>query len=347
MEIMNQVLDQVFPMLFREYSALDNKPFDLTDYKECVLFYALRALYQANMSSASLRTYLLQQNAEDDERLRMERLMRYSQHYMAIHHDLLLERYEIEENRLRPVDMSEMQNKLAGYKISPLQFEQLNTMGCVPLLKAITSKRICSAKSISNEKLESLIEEYDCYIDSLYNRVKDDEDMVFYSILAYDLESAYAVDFLYAVTCEAEKHGFPEPPIDKLISLCGELELPMPAYFAKKLEIESAVIKSDFVKHRIDLIPLLFNEEWISARRKIYPFLWFRFSYVKMGFLDDMPFLDFFNQNTTLNERAVFLQSQYNLLQNRVKKQWNSKRIRYFRKLYSLLYTNMKKPQIK
>ena len=74
MKIMSQILEQVIPMQFQEYDNLDTKPFNFADYKECVLFFFLRTAYMNNMESASLRTYLRRQNAEDDERVRMERI---------------------------------------------------------------------------------------------------------------------------------------------------------------------------------------------------------------------------------------------------------------------------------
>ncbi len=347
MKIMSQILEQVIPMQFQEYDNLDTKPFNFADYKECVLFFFLRTAYMNNMESASLRTYLRRQNAEDDERVRMERIMRYAQHYMNIHYEFLMNEFEIKEERLLSADMSKMKNKLSGYKITPLQFAELVIMSNLPLLKAITSKRICSAKKISNEKFIYLMEEYDNFIDGLQKKINEDEDMIFNSILAFDLESVYMVDFLYSVSCEAEKHNFPEPPLERLFCLCGEVNLPMPEHFSKVLGVQSAVVKSNFVKHRIDWIPSIFSYEWKYTYEKIYLFLWFRFCYVRMGMLDDMRALDFFEENTTLCEKADFLYSNYNLLQNRVRKEWNSKRIRYVRKLYSLLYTDMELPQIR
>lgn len=95
---------------------------------------------------------------DDDLRMRDGRSMKYTQHYRNLQYDRVMgiTNKFIPESSLDEV--SSMDGKLEGHKITEMQCFELNTMANFPLLKGIVSKRICNIKSIFNDAFLDLHE---------------------------------------------------------------------------------------------------------------------------------------------------------------------------------------------
>lgn len=63
--------------------------------------------------------------------------MKYAQHYRSLQYEHILETTGAEVKELLPDDVSTMDGKLDGHKISGMQYFELNTISDIPLLKAI------------------------------------------------------------------------------------------------------------------------------------------------------------------------------------------------------------------
>ena len=115
--------------------------------------------------------------------------MKYAQHYRTLQYEHVMERTGTHIPELLPDDVSSMEGKLDGHKISSMQYFELNTMADVPLLKAIVNKRICNVNSISNKDFIAYMDEYHRYIEKLIEMLDgDDEDVIYATIALFTLE---------------------------------------------------------------------------------------------------------------------------------------------------------------
>ncbi len=234
-----------------------------------------------------------------------------------------------------------MRGKLQGHNITPMQYFELNTLANHPLLKAIVNKRICDVKKISNATFLEYMQDYDKLVSLLLKKLDgSDEDVIFGTIALFTLEWKYNVELFYSCAVNAEEAGVQDVPVHRLAGLCAELSMPLAPDFTHMLHTESR-----FVLHRLKWYqPYILHRNQNGNEVKIKyaiirrPDIILRKRLYANGIC---RFLCPIHHKRTVGK---FFREHYDLRQIYVPKEWNNKRIRYMRSIYSAMIKNQPTP---
>ena len=250
---------------------------------------------------------------------------------------------DIEIPGLLPADVKSMDGKLSGHKLTRMQYFELNTLADHPLLKAIVSKRICDVKKISNAVFLEYMQDYDKLVGQLMEMLDGtDEDVIFATVALFTLEWKYNVELFYVCAVNAEKTRTKEVPLQRLSTLCAELSMPLPPYCTQILHTESR-----FILHRTKLVPALYSSsesDWGEVQDKLWHYLSANY-YITTEIVRKWDMPEFFVRYTTRAQWAQFFREHYNLRKLYTPKEWNNSRIRYVRKIYSVMIKDMEAPK--
>lgn len=280
----------------------------------------------------------------DDLRMRDSRSMKYAQHYRTLQYEHVMEKTGTSIPELLPDDVTSMEGKIDGHKISSMQYFELNTIADVPLLKAIVNKRICSVKSIPNKDFIAYMDEYHKYIEDLIKMLDgDDEDVIYATIALFTLEWKYQIELFYQCAVEAEKHKRKDVPKDRIAALCAELAVPIMPHFTGTIHTESR-----FVLHRLDLVPNVYeasDELWEEIQVKLCEYFNAKYR-INSEIVHKWSLPEYFVTHIDRSIWADFFREHYDLRKIYKTKEWNNFRIRYVRKLYEVMIKDMPAPKL-
>lgn len=342
MDYMVELIDQGISAMSEMFRIeLDAQPFDIKEFRHCIVMELIKDAYFESEPKSSLRSYV-EDGAKDsdDIRMRNQRMLKYAQHYRTIQNNHMVETLGYGHPGLLPDDMGDIEKKLSGHKLTRMQFFELSTMADHPVLKAIISKRICSTKKISNAEFIEMMDDYDRLTQSLVDKL--DEDPLFSTIALFTLEWKYNIDLFYSCAVEAEKHKCKEIPLENLSMLCAVCSLPLATDMSRTLHTESR-----FIRKRTDFVPRLYDgSDWmdIALRLMVYHNMRYEMKYTMT--VNDVPLVFLFQKLTTAPEWAAYLQENYNLRGVFKKKEWTPARIRYMRKLFETMYRDVETPKL-
>lgn len=324
------------------YRCADNSPFNLVDFRNCYAFQVIKNAYNETEPKASLRAH--RGNDNDDVRMQDSRNMAYAQHYRYLQYQDMLNWTGYGEPELLPDDVESMEGKLTGHKKTAMQYFELETIARHPLLKAITNKRVCDVKKISNEVFIEYMKDYDALTASLVKGFDgDDEDVIFSAIALFTLEWKYQVELFYACAVNAELAKTTDIPHSKIAALCADCKMPI---YTDYPFIKNLYIQSRFVLHRLKLVPLMYNgSSWDEVEEKIYHYLVMNYEFDKNLVHHDYLY-EHYARISTRKQWAEFIRENYNIREIFKPKEWNNKRIRYVRNLYKEFIKEMPTPKL-
>ena len=336
-----EFIDNRIDNFFSNRELYKLSPFNLEDLRDCILLEIIKDAYDEAEKKQSIRAN--RGSDADDLRMRDSRSMKYAQHYRSLQYEHILETTGAEVKELLPDDVSTMDGKLDGHKISGMQYFELNTISDIPLLKAIVNKRICDVKSISNDVFIAYMDEYQKFIDGLIGMLDgDDEDVIFATIALFTLEWKYQVELFYQCAVEAEKHKTKEIPIERIGLLCAELPIPVHA--------ERTIIhtESRFVMHRLEIVPHVYedkDQEWDEIKEKFFEYFIAKY-YIEREIVHKWSLPEYFVTHIDRSKWADFFREHYDLRKIYKPKEWNNFRIRYVRNIYKAMIKEMPKPKL-
>lgn len=338
---MIEMIDNRLSNIFTQPELYNLSPFGIQDLRDCIIMSILKDAYYLTEPRRSLRAS--RGTDADDVRMRDSRNIAYAQHYRDLQFAHVKESADIEILELIPTDVMSMDGKLSGHKLTRMQYFELNTLADHPLLKAIVNKRICDVKKISNAVFLEYMQDYDKLVGQLLEMLDGtDEDVIFATIALFTLEWKYNVELFYSCAVNAEKVKEKDVPHHRLATLCAELSMPLPPYYTQMLHTESR-----FVLHRTKLVPAIYNSSesgWEEVQDKLCHYLSARY-YIETEIVRKWDMAGFFARYTTRAQWAQFFREYYDLRKLYVPKQWNNSRIRYMRKIYSVMIKDMETPK--
>lgn len=324
------------------YRCADNAPFNLVDFRNCYAFQVIKNAYNETESKASLRAH--RGTDSDDVRMQDSRNMAYVQHYRNLQYQDMIERIGYGEHELLPDDVDSMEGKLTGHQKTAMQYFEMETIARYPLLKAITSRRICDVKKISNKTFMEYMAEYDELISSLIEGLDgDDEEVIFSAIALFTLEWKYQIELFYNCAVNAEQTNTTDIPHTKIAELCVDCEMPI---YTDYPVVRNLFIQSRFVLHRMKLVPLIYDgSAWDEIEEKIYHYLVMNYEFDKTLVHHDYLY-EYYARISTRAQWADFIRNNYNIREIFKPKEWNNKRIRYVRNLYNEFIKEMPTPKL-
>lgn len=339
---MTEFIDNMLDNYFENRSLYDISPFSVENLRDCILFEIIKTAYDESGEKKSLRAN--RGSDDDDKRMRDSRWMSYAQHYRTLQYYHIMDSANISIPELLPDNVKSMSGKIEGHKLTKMQYFEINTMANIPIFKSIVSKRICCVKKISNDDFIRGMEEYDKLVVHLINLLDGDvEDVLFGSIALFTLEWKYNIELFYNCAVEAEKRKISEVPVHRIAALCAELSIPLPPYFTTKIHTESR-----FVLHRLDLVSYLYSEKdkmWDEVEAKFYDYFVVK-HYIESEIVHKWSMSEYFITHIPRERWVEFIREHYDLRKIYKPKEWNNKRVRYFRKIVGEMVKNMPVPKL-
>lgn len=337
---MIEFIDNQLNSFFSDRAHYAKSPFNVEDFRDCTLFEIIKEAYGESEKKKSLRAH--RQSDADDLRMRDSRWISYAQHYRKLQYERVKERTGKCVSELLPDDVDSMSGKLTGHLVTDMQYFELKTMSRLPILKAVINKRICDVKKISNEQFIQGMHEYDSVIDELLKLLDGNtEDVLFATIALYTLEWKYNIELFYNCAVEAEKNKVKEVPINRLALLCAVLYVLAPSNTVLPIE-------SRFVLHRRDLVPYMYeanDEDWEAVKEKFYQYFIVKY-YVRKDMFHNLTIPQYVATHISRETWADFIREHYNLRNIYKTKEWNNKRIRYFRKMVQAMIRDVPEPRL-
>lgn len=337
---MIEFIDNQLNRFFYNRKTYATSPFNVDSLRDCILFEIIKEAYSELEEKKSLRAH--RKSDADALRMRDSRWMSYLQYYRNLQYERVKEKTGECVSELLPDKVDSMPGKLTGHQITKMQYFELNTMSRLQILKSITNKRICDVKKISNEQFIQEMVEYDRMIDELLNLLDGNiEDILFATIALYTLEWTFNIELFYNCAVEAEKNKEKEVPEKRLLLLCSELSVPAPAN--KVIHTETR-----FVLHRLDLVSYMYKESdkaWHEIEDKLSRYFIAKY-YVKKDVFHNWSIPQYFATHIPREDWADFIRKHYNLRNIYKKKEWNNKRIRYFRKVVQAMIRDVPEPRL-
>ena len=280
----------------------------------------------------SLRHFL---HDPDNESLRkqQQRTMKYAMEHKA--HELEIKGEITENDKFAYINMDNIRNKLRGYRITEINFFELQNIHDLEIVKAIVERRIVSSKKISNSRFLELFEQYDAFVESLIDRSKvSDKDMVFSSLALFTFEWHYPIELFYFLSCFMEKEEIATVDQDTLLLLCGNVSVE--SRFGGWFSTESRMIKE-----RIMISSVLFGKgadkfarETLREMFKEVLVLVTKYKELKENY-EGVLYKDWFRKESSIADWASFFK-YYNIFSIWQKKEWTPKRIQKMRYLFEL-----------
>lgn len=315
-------------------------PFSLEELADCIIMELIKPAFEASMEKKSIRTLLKEFGYDTDaDRMRFSRRLAYAQHYRNLQNERVAEMVGHGHPDLLPDNMESIEDKIAGHKLTSMQFFELVTMDRLPILQAIVSKRIVDTHKISNTEFKRLFEEYDLSIAAFKEKTFDDFNTVFYTFALYTLEWKYGMDFFYQCICDSE-------------SSPSAVLLNAPYLLAAEatLNMENGRITTEnrFILHRKELIRQAQNPSTkLSTMHKVYDYLYIKYMIKCCFTIDGVMANDFIKSRTTLKDWASFIRQHYPLVsQLPTTHTWTNKQIRTFRNIVDAMFINAPTPKL-
>jgi len=333
-------VDGQLSSLFRVPKAYELTPFYVRDLRNSLIFEMIKRAYDRLEPKESLRSH----RGTDDDYARMQdsRNKAYVQHYRNLQYEEMKSRgHDVPE--LRSKDVSSMEGRLEGHKMTEIQYYEMEALSRHPLLKAIVSKRICDVKKISNTTFCDYMDEYDQWVESIALMLDgDDDDVLFATVELFTLEWKYCIELFYRCAVEAEKYNITEPDLMQMVAVCADVTFPQPLNPEYTYSTHSR-----FIPYRNELVPYMFNGyNWDEINEKLYEYLVAK-EFILVTPYEGRTIIDEFCEGSTKAEWAAFIRENFSLKDAFSKKEWTNKRIRYVRKLYEIMTKNQPTPPSK
>jgi hypothetical protein len=337
---MVEMIDNRLDLLFPEKELFAYSPFSLSELRDNIILFIIKDAYAEIEEKLSLRAN--RGNDNDDQRMRDSRYLAYAQHYRSLLYQRVEKQTGVKIPELLPDDISSMNEKLDGHRLTRMQYFELNTIADHPLFKAITYKRICDVKKISNDRFIEYMTDYDNFIASLTEKLDgDDEDVIFATIALFTLEWIYKVELFYSFAIEAEKAQSKILPIERLPLLCAIRPVPLPPDY-----IQRSYMESRYVLHRKQLIPCLFHyddADWCEIILKFNEYMAAEYS-IRTEIVSKWSMPEFFYTHFDKSQWANFFRNHYDIRTMYSQKEWTNKRIRTVRQIYEAMTIDQPHP---
>ncbi len=285
-----------------------------------------------------LRYFLKEGNGSDDERMLQQRILEYALKY---------KKREIEslglslpqDHKFADLSMDNIGKKLQGYKLTEMNYFELQNIHDLELVKAIVQNRIGSSKKISNKRFQDIFAQYDSFVEGLREKTKkSDKDMVFYSIALFTLEWHYPIETFYYIAQIMEKNGIDEVSQSDLILLCGNIGVE--SRFGGWYQTQSRMVKERFC-----FLDALFSNNVNPVRKEaargvLKELLVLGVQYKEELYcMDGRKYREWFRSESNLADWASFFRF-YDIFSIWQKKEWTPKRIQNMRKLLDVATTD-------
>lgn len=328
---------------FVSLEPISRSRFRLDDIVDQALMEYIIIDYQMSAPRKSVRQHCIEHGMIDsDDDLRasmwMSRLITKANRYRGIHFENVLQSSGIQI--LDPVknEFDGPSNYQNAHQLTNVDFRELVMQGECKLLKKIFEHKLSNKDGVRNPQFKELFSEYEAKVAQMAQSVGDGNPTVVIerTIELFNLQHIYNIEFFYALTLEAEQHGFPRKmPFDRIACLCAEVPVMPPSYWCPivaRAAVQRMLMVRDVYCEDIFTLP---DDEWNAQRYGIMEAC--RLKTILVHLENGRVFLPYVHE-LTADEKLEFLRERYWLWDKCATFDWsNRKRIQYMRDLYEHL----------
>ena len=299
-----------------------------------IAFEFIKYSYDREDKTYPLRHFL--KEGTDDERMLQSRILKY----VLKHKKEEIAQLGIklpEDHKFSRLDMSTIEKRLRGYRITEMNFFEHQVIHDLELVKSITEKRINSAKKVSNARFKEMFEQYDAFVESLLMRSKkNDEEMLFASISFFTFEWHYPIEMFYRLSIFMEERGITAVDRNILVLLCAPISVE--SRFGGWFTGNSRMVK-ERATHFIGLFDPEMPDSVINEVCELLKELFvLNIKYNEAVTINGGDqYKEWFRKESSVKDRASFLR-YYDLFSIWKKKQWTNKTIKNMRYLLGALF---------
>lgn len=308
-------------------------PFRIQELADCIIMEQIKLLFEETLPQKSMRAHLTEADIQDEAgHERYARLLQYAQYYRTSYYKRIANERGRGPTELLPDDMSTMEQRLTGYRLTSLQFYALTVIDKCKIIKLIASGRVSKIKSVSNEVLRDSFKEYSNLVAELKSTATDNEKLLFNTFVLYTIEWNYGIALAYESICQAENLPGSDP-FDAVKILALKRSLPT----------NDKPIWTDnrFVFHRRELIPFTLDKATADEASETIAI------YLRLKCEVGPSIIDNLRQTTTINDWADFVRNYYPILESYPNFDWTNKRLRAYRRLADLMFEKVPPPKSK
>lgn len=343
LEELREAIAERIPDIMESADEFGGSPFSLFDLADCIIIEVIKPIFEQTLRTMSPRARLIENSSceksdyalskdFDKERMALGRKIDYAEKYRKLWYENLLATRGTAPSELLPPFLPTMRKKLSGRQLNDMQFDEIENLKSLHILKAINSGALTSAKNVSIDKFEELFQEYSAFVENLGATVSDDKTLVYNTFTLYNLRWHYPLELYYQIVCESESIPNSAPFLAALI-----LGTDFPIYVGgKPLHTDNR-----FVLHRGSLVPLALGAataRW--TKEKVKKYLIAKCKTFSAFRIDDVRISDYVQKETNTHDWAEFMRSHYPILQETTNFQWTPQRIRSFRNLLKEILQN-------
>ena len=315
---------------------LDVGVMSIEEFIDEIIMELIRYAYDKNMPRKSIRSHLIDSGVKDDDSIRMaySRVMEYVQKYRDREADFYNDFIGSYPEALDALPMEVLEEKLAGYQITRMNFFELTKLQDVRILKSMVEHRLDNTKKVDNSKFQDLFAEFEKFVDSLQlTDNMNDEDVVFNSVAYWVLEWKYPFELFYRIALHMEENDYKKISRQQIARLAGYCGIARPH--------GNVTSPSRFVKRRDNMVPKVVYDETNETDDNAYDsftleeYLFIKGLLIEKYYADvDEGILlkDWFASEITIADWADFFR-EYDVFSIRQRKDWTNKHIRLVRYL--------------
>lgn len=335
------VIDETFPHRER----FDWYPYSMGDLAAQIIFELIKEEYKNTAPKHSLQHYIKSYDWEANNR-KYTRAVQYIQSFRDDNNASIENEVGIRLPELEAPSMNGAE-RFWGYDYNLCEFLQIKLQAECKLPNKLHGGQISNSKKVSEQSFQDLFELYSSAIDAWKPKVTEEnnaDDLIGRIMAYYDTETYFLCDFMYKTTLIAEQNNYPkEIPVDLLLDTCSVLLGVPGAEWCPGSHVATLFIIKEWDK-MVELIYASDNE----TRSEISAFL-----------LDCKRLMGRMLRPETLegllsaiskcstDDKLTFLKNNFWFWDYRPQYEWNSDRIRYFRKLSRELRREFGNPHIK
>lgn len=314
--------------------------YSLDDIVHQLIFEIIKEEYKQYAPKRTVTEFLGDYDVEGSNR-KYTRAIQYAQHYRDYDNELIKDEFGIRVPELEAQDMSGA-NVFKGHQFTAHEFLGYKLQAECRLLNKLHERQIESSKKVSESRFRELFKDYAERIDEIEPPVNDPKNVICNTYVYYGIETHFLTEFLYKVMLAAEEAGFPEVcPVDRIITVCSiDPVIPATVWCPTAFFADFCMIPKweNFCKH-------IFSDNDDSWEKKA---LLVRDCKHIKGFLLQRHLEEFIElvHDFSLTDKVRYIEDHYWIWDNRVEYEWNSERIRYYRKLHSAIMRDFSEPHI-
>lgn len=341
----HQLIINQFPSQFID-CILD--PLFVDDVTTQLIFEVIKLDFDAQMDAAatSLRQHRkgISEALQDSEKQSDHRMIEYVQYYRDVQAKRMQENHGYAPEELQDGNYDSIDEKLSGHNVTPMQYEEMQNMKNIRLLKKIVGKQICSSKKISNALFIELCNEYDSHIDSLFSSMNDDASIIKNTLSFFTLEWKYSLEWVYKVADSMETGAFSKDRMEFAKMLCIPINGSYPDMIFHTIisgENRLYIVRDRYFQSFGNPNT---TENELNKKRLQYYYTFAAVAFFKVNYKKELT--DIMVQISS-SDKVAFLKTRYWLWDKHCKKEWTPQKIKIVRDFYSMILYDTPAPRIK